>query len=316
MAAKSRDSAARQSSSGSQMTYSEFLRRFPDNAACMDYLRDRYYPAGAPCPSCGKATKFHRVKGRSAYACQYCRHQVYPTANTILHKSTTSLQLWFWAIFLMSSTRCGISAKQLEREIGVSYKTAHRMFKQIRKLLSQDDQPPLQGTVEVDETAGGGKVRASDTRKGRAHVVRKMSERPTIWAAVERGGEVRVKVVPSRSGPDVEGATYTHVLPFSMIYTDDYKGYNKDRFRAHYRGHYRIRHSQRIYVDGPVHTQSVEGFFGLLKNGIRGVYHSVSTQYLQAYLDEYAFRYNRRKSPEPMFWAILDRVRKTAPHVA
>jgi transposase len=141
MAARSRDSVERQPSSGSQMTYMDFLRLFPDNAACMDYLRDRFYPAGSKCPSCGKATKFHRIKGRSAYVCQYCRYQVYPTAGTIFHKSTTSLQLWFWAIFLMSSTRCGISAKQLEREIGVAYKTAHRMFKQIRTLLRQDGDP-------------------------------------------------------------------------------------------------------------------------------------------------------------------------------
>jgi transposase len=152
MAGRSRDSVERHPSSGSQMTYADFLRLLPDNAACMDYLRDRFYPGGAPCPKCGKATKFHRIKGRSAYACQYCRHQVYPAAGTIFHKSTTSLQLWFWAIFLMSSTRCGITAKQLEREIGVGYKTAHRMFKQIRTLLAQEDDPRVQEEVEVDET--------------------------------------------------------------------------------------------------------------------------------------------------------------------
>lgn len=182
MAAKSRDSVERQPSSGSQMTYTDFLRLFPDNAACMDYLRDRFYPAGSPCPSCGKATKFHRIKSRSAYSCQYCGHQVYPTAGTIFHKSTTSLQLWFWAVFLMSSTRCGISAKQLEREIGVSYKTAHRMFKQIRTLLCEDDDGPLSGKVEVDESAYGGKPRASHTREGTAY--QRRSEQPTILAMV------------------------------------------------------------------------------------------------------------------------------------
>jgi len=92
------------------MTFSRFLELFPSNDACLDYLKDRFYPEGADCPKCAKATKFHRITGRSAYSCQYCRHQVYPTAGTIFHKSTTSLQLWFWAIYLMSSTRCGISA--------------------------------------------------------------------------------------------------------------------------------------------------------------------------------------------------------------
>ncbi|MDP8975810.1 MAG: transposase [Actinomycetota bacterium] len=124
------------------MTYNRFLQLFPDHAACLDYLKAKFYPDGSECPGCGKTTKFHRVKQRSAYSCQYCRHQVYPTAGTIFHKSSTSLQLWFWAIFLMSSTRCGISAKQLEREIGVTYPTAHRMFKQIRSLLG-DNGPPL-----------------------------------------------------------------------------------------------------------------------------------------------------------------------------
>jgi len=294
------------------MTFSDFLRLFPDNAACMDYLRDKFYPAGSTCPKCGKTTKFHRITGRSAYACQYCRHQVYPTAGTIFHKSSTSLQLWFWAVYLMSSTRCGISAKQLEREIGVSYKTAHRMFKQIRTLLCQDDEPPLSGKVEVDETAGGGRVRASDTRRGQAHVRAKVSRRPTIWGAVERGGEVRAKVVGSRSAPDLEAAIETHVLPASMIFTDEWKGYNPDRLGQRYLGHKRIRHQEHIYVNGDVHTNTIEGFFGLFKNGVQGVYHAISTTYLQNYLDEYAWRYNHRHDSQPMFWTILDAVKKDA----
>jgi hypothetical protein len=218
--------------------------------------------------------------------------------------------MWFWAIFLMSSTRCGISAKQLEREIGVSYPTAHRMFKQIRTLLDQGGDL-LSGDVEVDETAGGGKIRAGDSRKGRQHVIAKMSRRPTIWGAVERGGQVRAKVVKSRGTLDVEPAIHTHVLPSSMIFTDEWKGYSH-RVGQAYRGHKRIRHLERVYVDGDVHTQTIEGFFGLLKNGIRGVYHSVSAKYLQSYLDEYAFRYNERDSSTPMFWLILDRVQKEA----
>lgn len=159
---------ARSASSESQMTYARFLELFPDSAACLDYLKDKFYGDGSECPSCHKATKFHRIKSRSSYSCQYCRHQVYPTAGTIFHKSTTSLQLWFWAIYLMSSTRCGISAKQLEREIGVSYKTAHRMFKQIRSLLSDKDEGPLGGEVEADETAMGGKPRRAMWRSSSA----------------------------------------------------------------------------------------------------------------------------------------------------
>jgi transposase len=160
MAARSRDSVERSPSSESTFTYSQFLEMFPDNESCLEYLKERFYSDGTECPKCGKASKFHRITGRSAYSCQYCGHHVYPTAGTIFHKSTVSLQLWFFAVYLMSSTRCGISAKQLEREIGVTYKTAHRMFKQIRTLLSDDGEPPLSGDVEADESFYGGRPRA------------------------------------------------------------------------------------------------------------------------------------------------------------
>ena len=291
------------------MTYTEFMQLFPTNDACLDYLKERFYPNGTECPHCHKASKFHRIKGRSAYSCQFCGTHVYPTAATIFHKSTTSLQLWFWAIFLMSSTRCGISAKQLEREIGVTYKTAHRMFKQIRTLLLQDDEL-LGGEVEVDETAGGAKhARASDSARGIARI--KQVNRPTIWGAVERGGGVRAKVVKSRGTLDVERAIDAHVLPSAMIFTDEWRGYTH-RVANDYAGHRRIRHESKVYVDGEVHTQTIEGFFGLLKNGIRGVYHAISERYLQSYLNEYAWRYNHRLDSRPMFWTILDEIRKDA----
>jgi transposase-like protein len=320
MAARSRDSVARSASSESQMTYTRFLELFPDNAACLDYLKDKFYADGTECPSCHKATKFHRIKSRSAYSCQYCRHQVYPTAGTIFHKSTTSLQLWFWAIYLMSSTRCGISAKQLEREIGVSYKTAHRMFKQIRSLLSDEGDGPLGGKVEADETAMGGKPRRGDVakfqREGESDLSGaggrwRQATKTTVFAMVEREGRVRATVVPDRRRQTLQGVVKKHVLPASTIFTDEWPAYHGD-----YKAHHRIRHSEEIYVEGNVHTQTIEGFFGLVKNGIRGVYHSVSTRYLQNYLDEYSFRYNRRKSDQPIFWAILDRVAKPSPAAA
>jgi transposase-like protein len=290
------------------MTFTRFMQAFPTHDACLDYLKDRFHPDGSECPNCGRATKFHRIQSRAAYSCQYCRHQVYPTAGTIFHKSTTNLQLWFWGIFLMSSTRCGISAKQLEREIGVSYPTAHRMFKQIRTLLAQDDDQ-LSGKVEVDETAYGGKPRAYDTigmTRSQAQMWAK-ARKTTVLGMVERGGRVRVKVQAERS-PKVLDSVRQYVLPSSMVFTDDWAGYRK--LSQTHKAHRRVKHSANIYVDGDLHTNTIEGFFGLLKNGIRGVYHAVSTDYLQNYLDEYAFRYNARTQATPMFWLILDRVRK------
>jgi transposase len=290
------------------MTYNRFLELFPDNDACLEYLKDKFFADGTSCPSpkCGKASKFHRIKGRSAYSCQYCGNHVYPTAGTIFHKSTVSLQLWFFAIYLMSSTRCGISAKQLEREIGVTYKTAHRMFKQIRTLLSDEDEAPLRGKVEVDESAYGGQPRAYEKRTRKGYVRR--SHRPTVLAMVERKGRVRARVVPNRGKVALWGTMGEHILPSSMIFTDDWRLYAG--VGEHYKGHKRIRHKAKVYVNGDIHTQTVEGFFGLFKNGVRGVYHAISTDYLQNYLNEYTFRYNRRNSSQPMFWAMLDRVEK------
>lgn len=288
------------------MTYSQFLELFPDNNACLEYLKERFFADGTECPKCGKASKFHRIKGRSAYSCQYCGHHVYPTAGTIFHKTTVSLQLWFYAIYLMSSTRCGISAKQLEREIGVTYKTAHRMFKQIRTLLADDDESQLRGKVEVDETWHGGRPRAYERRTKKGHL--RKSYRPTILGMVERGGRVRARIIDGRTGPAITATMTEHILPTSMLFTDEYAVYVQAAKR--YVSHARIKHEARVYVEGSVHTQTIEGFFGLFKNGVRGVYHSISVQYLQDYLNEYAFRYNRRYSSQPMFWAMMDRVQK------
>src|SRR3954451_19287891 len=213
MSARQRDSVAPSPSSESQMTYSRFLELFPDNDACLEYLRNRFFPDGStrPNPKCGKQTKFFRIKSRAAYSCMYCRQQVYPTAGTIFHKSTVSLQLWYFAIYLMSSTRCGISAKQLEREIGVTYKTAHRMFKQIRTLMSDGEEAPLSGKVEIDETFYGGKPRAAEKRNKRGHLRRK--HRPSVVGMVERGGEIRTRVVGDATHSTLSKVVMEFVLP-------------------------------------------------------------------------------------------------------
>ncbi|MDP8975811.1 MAG: IS1595 family transposase [Actinomycetota bacterium] len=176
----------------------------------------------------------------------------------------------------------------------------------------------LSGDVEVDESAFGGKPRARTLREWDAERYAKnrrsaaarwaAENKTTVFAMVERGGRVRTMVVPNRSQPVLHSAIRSHVLSDSMIFSDEwalYEGISKG-----YRGHRRIKHKARIYVEGDVHTNTVEGFFGLVKTGIRGVYHAVSVRYLPDYLNEYAFRYNRRKDERPMFWAILDRVQK------
>jgi transposase len=127
-------------------TIEDFNRKFPDDNTCLEWLRCQLYPVKIFCPNCRKSTKHHRIKTRKVYGCDSCGHQISPTAGTIFHDSSTSLRLWFYAIYLMSSTRCGISAKQLQRELGVTYKTAWRMFHQIRSLL-ETSQKPMFGEI-------------------------------------------------------------------------------------------------------------------------------------------------------------------------
>jgi transposase len=296
----------------SESTYSmvEFMQEFPDDRACLDYLwRTRYAEDGAhaECPKCGVTRKFHRVKDRPAYDCDTCGHHVHPTAGTIFHKSATSLHLWFYAMYIMASTRCGVSAKQLERELGVTYKTAWRMFNLIRnEVMADDTEGPLSGSVEADETWHGGRMRQSDKlrvkREGGPRNGPHVKKRETVFAVVERGGRVVAMHVPSRYGFTLRTQLRATVEPGSTVYTDDYSGYNG--VERTYQ-HYRINHSGRIYAEGHVHTQTIEGFFSLFKNGVRGVYHSVSPKWLQGYLNEYTWRYNRRDNGRAMFLDLI-----------
>ncbi|MDP9343860.1 MAG: IS1595 family transposase [Actinomycetota bacterium] len=318
MAKTDRNNPKRASSSESTYSRRDFDQDFPDDAAALEWLVGYLYPDGIFCAKCGKITKHHRLRSRPAWACQFCGSHEYPMRGTIFEGSSTSLRLWFEAIYLMSQTRCGISAKQLERELGVSYPTAHRMFKKIRSMLGQDDDQ-LSGEVEMDETYYGGKPRLADRerkpdgslKRGRtAHSSRKQM----VFGAVERGGRIRAEVVPKDERGGIARRVGEYVMPSSVIYTDEYVGYDKPG--QAFTEHHRIRHAARIYVDGDVHTNTIEGFWALLKGGIGGVYHSVSSEYLQAYVDEYVFRYNHRESQGGMFSAFLGRIVKTVPETS
>src|SRR5271165_5310138 len=141
-----------------RFTVENFNAKFPDDDACLEHLKEKRMPGGVTyCQKCQQDRKHHRVTGRPAYACDYCGSMISPMAGTIFEKSSTSLRLWFYAMYLMGSTRCGISAKQIQRETGVTYKTAWRMFKQIRSLMSEGNLQLEGPTVEVDETYMGGK---------------------------------------------------------------------------------------------------------------------------------------------------------------
>ena len=227
-------------------------------------------------------------------------------AGTIFEKSSTSLRLWFYAMYLMSATRCGISAKQIQRETGVTYKTAWRMFKQIRTLMSENIS--LEGSsVEMDETYVGGHRR--NGKRGRA--AGPAGEKAPVIGAVERGGKVIALVSDNVTKETLHGIAKKYVLPDSIVYTDSFSGYNGLEKVNGYQ-HRRINHAAGIYVMGDIHTNTIEGFWSLVKRGIGGVYHSVSKKYLQTYLNEYSFRYNRRNEGQPMFTSLLGKVVETA----
>jgi transposase-like protein len=298
------------------MSLMEFMREFPEDETCLRHLwRERYSPDGehAYCDRCRAERVFKRyatAQKRPAWFCRTCGFRIHPLKGTIFERSSTSLHLWFYAIYLITSTRCGISAKHLERELGVTYKTAWRMFNKIRNQLMNDDHEPLSGAVEADETFVGGKLRESDRRKLREQGIANRGpaskERAVVFGAVERGGRVRTTIIGKRrDAAAVSRALAEFVLPSSMIYTDDWGGYDP-LSRMGYKRHRRINHSARIYVQGDVHTQTIEGFFGLFKTGVRGAHHSVSYKWLQGYLNEWTWRYNRRESETPMFRDLLN----------
>jgi transposase-like protein len=281
----------------------DFHREFPDDRTCLDWLwRNRYSTDGshAHCPKCDQTRKFSRTASRPSYSCHHCGHHIHPTAGTIFHRSATSLHLWFYAMYLMTSTRCAVSAKHLERELGVGYKTAWRMANLIRnELMTQDDDGPLSGEVEVDETWIGGKPKASDTARARREAkargeFRGYARRPkaTVFGAVERGGRIRATVVPDSLPATLSHNVKRFVLPEARLITDELSAYN--RIGLGYREHDQINHGARVYVSGDVHTNTIEGFFGNMKNGIRGNYHAVSRKWLQGYLNEFVWRHNHR----------------------
>ncbi|MFC5863004.1 IS1595 family transposase [Acidicapsa dinghuensis] len=290
-----------------RFTIMQFNERFPDDDACLDWLMEKRYPGGiATCSYCRVERKHHRIASKKAYACDYCGTYISPMAGTIFEKSSTSLRLWFYAMYLMASTRCGVSAKQVQRETGVTYKTAWRMFKQIRSML-KDDETGLGGPdshgVEMDETYFGGVRRGVKGKPGAGD-----KKKTAIVGIVERQGRIRAMTAHDTKSATLLGMVKTHILPDTTVFTDEYQPYDGISHMKNGYTHKRIKHSEKIYVIGDIHTNSIEGFWSLLKGGIRGVYHSVGKSYLQSYLDEYTFRYNRRNVNKPMFTCFLEQV--------
>jgi transposase len=312
-----RKNPTRAKSSESRYSLHEFAAEYPDDEACLVALwRERYSPDGehayCPSPSCKTERVFKRyttTQQRQSWTCTTCGHHLHPTAGTIFHKSSTSLRQWFYCMYLMTSTRCGISAKQVERELGCAYKTALRMMRLIRtELMDEEDGEMLAGTVEADEVYIGGKSH----RYPRKTIEEQQARKQPVLAMVERGGRVRARVTPTRgrvSRPEAEPIVLDNVKPGARLMTDESWLYFH---MGDVYDHHTIHHGQTIYARGDVHTQTVEGWFATVKAGLHGVFHGVSRRWLQSYINEYVFRYNHRTGPDPFKVLVALAARPTA----
>jgi transposase len=293
-----------------EYTFKQFQEEFPDDASCLKRIMEIQYGGETThCPICDKRTRFHPMTQRRAYACQECGHHIYPCAGTIFHKSRTKLTLWFFAMYLMTSTRHGVAAKEIERQTGVTYKCAWRICHELRKLMATADASiagPMTGHVEVDEVILGG-------RRPRA---RKWENKTVAMGLVERGEKGRIVVgpVPDQTNDTLEGIVIENVAKGATISTDDLTSY-RDLGRRGY-DHGVVKHSKKEYVRGEHHVNTLEGHWSLFQRAVKGTHVHISAKHAWKYLAEFSYRRNMRSSHWAMFALLvqafsLPRVRET-----
>jgi transposase len=274
------------------LTILDFSKKFSDEDLCLEFLWKRKRKTGDLCPHCGKPSIYHRVKKRKCYECNDCGYQIYPMKDTIFEKSRTPLSKWFMAIYLLSNSKNGVSAKEIERLLQVTYKTAWSMCHKIRSIM-KDHGDLLHGIVEVDESQIGGKK-----NKNKFYIV----------GMVEREGRGRLVLTIVRdrpSGQELIPILKANISKVAKIYTDKYGAY-VGLEKAGY-CHKSINHKKSYAFKNGVSTNRIEGFWSLFKNSILGTHRRVSRKWLQHYLDEFSFRYNRRRE-RSFFYEILSNV--------
>ncbi len=284
-----------------KFTIKSFNTKYPNDDACLAEIFKNRYGSLTKCPACKKETRFYKIAGRKCYSCQYCGHQLHPLAGTIFHKSDTSLKSWFYAIFLFSNSRNGVSAKELERALGVTYKTAWRMAKQIRKLFSESSKE-LSNVVEADETYIGGYAKGQPGKGG--------DNKTAVVGIVERKGKIVAKAVRNVKFSSVMPLIRKNVKLGSTIMTDEYNVYHPLTKIGY--DHQSVKHSLKEYVRGKVRTNTIEGFWGQVKRSIKGTYHAVSPKHLQSYLDEFSYRFDLRNLQASLFYPMILRAARPA----
>ena len=273
-----------------------FKNDFQTKIPACNTLCGRGSANGLTCFKCQKQATYYRVKARRSFECEHCGYQVYPTAGTPFESTRTPLRDWFYVMFLFCASRNGVAAKEVQRQLGVTYKTAWRMCNLIRKYMGYvDGDFPIGGpgkTVEIDETFIGGKDTAGHDDKA------------VVFGIVERNGDVLTRHVQMRSKAHIIPHVVTYVKPGSKIYTDEGSAFRLLTEKYGYE-HEAVDHSAKEYVRGDVHTNTIEAFWANVKRGIKGTYVWVSKKHLQTYLREFEYRHNLRRSPYLMFDCLL-----------
>lgn len=269
----------------------DFKRMFPTEDSCLAYLFTSLHSRKC---SCGGVYK--RIPGRKQYQCSTCRFQIAPMAGTIFEKSTTPLLLWFHAIFVFSNAKSGVSAKEMERQLNVTYKTAWRILFLIRKSLKQDKRK-LRGVVEMDDGYFGGHSFAGKGNKGMGYV---LAKKVKVIAAQERGGSIRAKILSKGGAKDF---VQEYIEPSSVLMTDETNHYVQAA-----RGYNRktVNHSKKQYSEGGVHVNNIENFWSHVKRSIKGTHKVISRQHFQSYLDGFVFLRNNQHNDRLRFEALFD----------
>lgn len=295
-----------------KFTFVQFKAEYPDDDACLRAILARRYPDTNVCPHCGVIGPLTRIydvqedgtrRGRRAFACKEGCH-IYPCAGTVFEHSSTPLTLWFHAMYLMTSTRNGVAAKELQRQLGVTYKCAWRIGHQLRELMAARDKattpPLLTGHVEIDETLVGGKHKGKHAPRSAGKTV--------VMGLVQRGGPIKGHVLPDARKQTLLPYIFKDVAFGSTISTDTLPAYKL--LKDHGYKHGAVNHEAFEWMRGEFGTNRIEGFWAHLKNGIRSTHIHVSPQYLQKYVDEFGYRYNNRHEPAEMFRRMLAQISK------
>ena len=280
------------------MNFYQFQAKFPNDEACLNQVMvTRYGGTRFNCPKCEHPSKFHKMKRQRNYVCQRCGHHIYPCVGTPMERSRTPLHKWFYAMFLFASSRHGVAAKELQRQLGVTYKTAWRMAHEIRKYMAEiDGEGPLGGIIEVDETYVGGRTSGGKCGRGAPN-------KTVVFGMLERDGDVMARVVPNVRKQTLQPIIAENVEIGSEVHTDELRSYS-GLGKAGY-DHDTVNHSAGEYVSGDCHVNGIEGFWARLKLSIRGTHVHVSGKHLWKYVKEFEYRYNRRKEPSSIFGDLV-----------